>query len=299
MYDIIIIGSGPAGLSAAIYSKRANMSVVVIEKEYEGTGQIAESGRVDNYLGLPGIGGFELGEKFREHASLLGVEFLENEVTKIESVGENYDVSCSNGEVIRGKAVIFATGTRTRRANIPGEQDFIGKGVSYCAICDGSFYKGKSVAVLGGGDTALDDANYLSDIAEKVYLIHRRSDFRGAQITVEKLRSKDNVEFVLNQTVTNILGEKTVTGVTLSDGTNLFVNGVFVAFGAVPNTELLKELVDVDESGYVLASESGATTQKGLFVAGDLRQKKLRQVITAVSDGANAATSANEYLKNC
>ncbi len=297
-YDVGIIGSGPAGLSAAIYAKRANLSAVVIEKEYEGTGQIAESGQVDNYLGLPGISGYDLGEQFREHAVKLGVSFLEQEVTEIKKEDSAvFTIIFEDGSSVETKTVIYAAGATPRRANIPGEQEYLGKGVSYCAICDGSFYRGKKVAVLGGGDTALDDAVYLADLAEQVYVIHRRKEFRGAATTVEKLRKKENVTFVLEHQVKEITGAEKVNGVVLEDGTAIAVDGVFVAYGSVPQTNLVKELVTLDAAGYVKAEETGETSLAGLYVAGDARTKKLRQVVTAVSDGANAATAVVEYLK--
>ena len=297
-YDVGIIGSGPAGLSAAIYAKRANLSAVVIEKEYEGTGQIAERGQVDNYLGLPGISGYDLGEQFREHAVKLGVSFLEQEVTEIKKEDSAvFTIIFEDGSSVETKTVIYAAGATPRRANIPGEQEYSGKGVSYCAICDGSFYRGKKVAVLGGGDTALDDAVYLADLAEQVYVIHRRKEFRGAATTVEKLRKKENVTFVLEHQVKEITGAEKVNGVVLEDGTAIAVDGVFVAYGSVPQTNLVKELVTLDAAGYVKAEETGETSLAGLYVAGDARTKKLRQVVTAVSDGANAATAVVEYLK--
>ena len=316
MYDIIIIGSGPAGLSAAIYAKRANLNVAVAEKEYEGTGQIAESGNVNNYLGLPNINGYDLGEKFREHAVSLNVEFIEKEAVQIEAVQNDecaaesaiYRVKFDDDTIEEARALIYTAGAYPRKAGVPGEDEYTGKGVSYCAICDGAFYKGKTVAVLGGGDTALDDALYLADICEKVYLVHRRDSFRGAQSTVELLKQKENVELVLNETVTEIYGEKKPTGIKLKSGRELALDGVFVAYGSVPQSELIKNLVQLDERGYVVAGEDGITyaaikkadadrrIQPGLYVAGDVRTKTLRQVVTAVSDGANAATTAAEYL---
>ena len=274
-YDVGIIGSGPAGLSAAIYAKRANLSAVVIEKEYEGTGQIAESGQVDNYPGFPGISGYDLGENFREHAVKLGVSFMEQEVTEIKKeASSDFELVFADGSQVEAKTVIYAAGATPR-----------------------SFYRGKSVAVLGGGDTALDDAVYLADVAEKVYVIHRRKEFRGAAITVAKLREKENVIFVLEHQVKEIIGEQKVTGVVLEDAAVIDVNGVFVAYGAVPQTDLLKKFAVLDDSGYVRAGETGETALEGLYVAGDARTKKLRQVVTAVSDGANAATAVAEYLK--
>ena len=316
MYDIIIIGSGPAGLSAAIYAKRANLNVAVAEKEYEGTGQIAESGNVNNYLGLPNINGYDLGEKFREHAGSLNVEFIEKEAVEIEAVQNDecaaesaiYRVKFDDDTIEEARALIYTAGAYPRKAGVPGEDEYTGKGVSYCAICDGAFYKGKTVAVLGGGDTALDDALYLADICEKVYLVHRRDSFRGAQSTVELLKQKENVELVLNETVTEIYGEKKPTGIKLKSGRELALDGVFVAYGSVPQSGLIKNLVQLDERGYVVAGEDGITyaatkkddtdrkIQPGLYVAGDVRTKTLRQVVTAVSDGANAATTAAEYL---
>ena len=301
MFDIIIIGSGPAGLSAAIYAKRANLNVAVAEKEYEGTGQIAESGNVNNYLGLPNINGYDLGEKFREHAVSLDVEFIEKEAVQIEAVqnGEKeesviYRVKFDDDTIAEARALIYTAGAYPRKAGVPGEDE----------------YKGKTAAVLGGGDTALDDALYLSDICEKVYLVHRRDSFRGAQSTVELLKQKENVELVLNETVTEIYGEKKPTGIKLKSGRTLAVDGVFVAYGSVPQSELIKNLVQLDERGYVVAGEDGITyaatkngdhdrsVQPGLYVAGDVRTKTLRQVVTAVSDGANAATTAAEYLRD-
>jgi thioredoxin reductase (NADPH) len=310
MLDTIIIGSGPAGLGAAIYAKRANLDVLVVEKEYEGTGQVAESGRVDNYLGLPGVNGYDLGETFRNHAVSFGVEFLELEVTGIHRQADgSWEVVFEDGSSRLAKTVIYAAGASHRHLNIPGEETFAGKGVSYCAICDGSFYKGKKVAVIGGGDTALDDALYLSELCETVYLVHRRDEFRGAQQTVEKIKAKSNISLKLSCVPKEIVGEKKVSGLLLadsstpsdesasSDGNLLAVDGVFVAVGTVPKTELLSGIVPLDAQGYVIAEETGCTEVPGFYVAGDARTKKLRQVITAVADGANAATEAAEYVR--
>ena len=309
--DILIVGSGPAGLSAAIYGKRAKLAVAVAEKEYEGTGQIAESGRVDNYLGLPGISGYDLGKRFREHALELGVEFIELEATKIEEVSVKeaaekegsgkesktlWKVTFEDESSQLAKTVVYAAGAKPRKLNIPGENEFIGKGVSFCAICDGAFYRDKTVAVIGGGDTALDDALHLSKICKKVYLIHRRDIFRGAAHTVELVQKTGNIELVLKANVEKICGEKTVSEIVLKGGTTLAVDGVFMAIGSTPQTALLKGIADMDEHGYVYADENGRTNHPGIFVAGDVRAKKLRQVVTAVADGACAATAASEYI---
>lgn len=298
MRDILIIGSGPAGLSAAIYAKRANLDVLIAEKEFMGTGQIAESTRVDNYIGLAGKSGFELGELFRGDAENAGAEFLEAEITGLFRRNNIWVAAPAEGGEIEARAVIFAAGASHRRLNIPGEDRFIGNGVSSCALCDGSFFRGKTVAVIGGGDTAVDDALYLSDIAEKVYLIHRRSTFRAAESSVRRAQSKPNIEIVLSANVTEIYGGSHVEEIRLDNGQAVSVDGVFTAIGMIPQTAILKGIVDMDEQGYIVADETGVTSAPGLFAAGDVRTKKLRQVITAASDGANAAVSAVEYLRN-
>ena len=297
MTDILIIGSGPAGLSAAIYSKRANLDVLVAEKEYMGTGQIAESSRVDNYLGLAGKSGYELGELFRSDAENAGTQFLEAEITGLFRRNNIWVAALSDGGEIEARAVIYAAGASHRRMNVPGEDRFIGSGVSFCAICDGAFYQGKRVAVIGGGDTAVDDALYLSDIAEKVYLIHRRSTFRAAESSVSRAQNKANIEIVISANVTEISGGSHVEKIRLDNGQVIPVDGVFTAIGMIPQTAILRGIVDTDGLGYVIANETGVTSAPGLFAAGDVRAKKLRQVITAASDGANAAVSAAEYLR--
>lgn len=306
MYDLLIIGSGPAGLSAAIYAKRASLKVAVIEKEYEGTGQIAKSQRVDNYLGLPNTSGYDLGEAFRNHAADMGVEFIEQEVVGLaptvhEEKGEKqipvWKLTCENGCFQFARTIIFAAGAAPKTLGVEGESAFWGKGLSFCAICDGAFYKDKTVAVIGGGDAALDDALYLSDIAKKVYLVHRRTQFRGAEATVEAIKNKKNIKLVLETQVKAFAGGKKLSEIQLSNGKNLKVDGAFIAIGSIPQSNLIKKFVDLNKQGYVIANESGGTKSAGLFVAGDIREKNLRQVVTAVSDGANAATSAAEYLK--
>ncbi|MGN0155360.1 MAG: NAD(P)/FAD-dependent oxidoreductase [Lachnospiraceae bacterium] len=297
MLDVLVIGSGPAGLSAAVYAKRANLEVLVAEKVYYGTGQIAESNLVDNYLGFAGINGYELGEKFREHAVSLGVEFKDGEAERFESVDGIWKVHFKNGDSLETKTVIYAGGAIHRHLGVPGENEFCGKGVSYCATCDGAFFKGKTTAVIGGGDTALDDALYLSDICTKVYLVHRREEFRGSAKTVQKLTEKENVEFVLSSAPVKITGEDKVQILELNTGNHLAVDGIFVATGMIPMTGMVKDVVELDDSGYIVADETGKTSAAGFFAAGDVRTKALRQVVTAVSDGANAATSAEQYIK--
>lgn len=299
MYDILIIGSGPAGLSAAVYAKREKLEAAVIEKEYMGTGQIAESERVDNYLGLYGTNGFNLGERFREHAEALEVGFIEGEVSKIIPENNSYTLVLQDDSKLQTKTVIYAAGAAARRLNIKGESEFTGRGVSYCAVCDGAFYKGKTVAVIGGGDTALQDAVLLSKIADKVYLVHRRDEFRANKALQEKVKSTPNITLVLNTVPTEIVGEKKVEAIVLSTNgaeQEIAVDGVFAAVGTIPNTKLLQGIADLDKNGYVIADESGATSAKGIFAAGDVRTKPLRQVVTAVADGANCVISAEQYL---
>ncbi|MGN0503166.1 MAG: thioredoxin-disulfide reductase [Ruminococcus sp.] len=302
MYDTVIIGSGPAGLSAAVYAKRAQLKAVVIEKNYMGTGQIAVSERVDNYLGLYGESGFDLGERFRSHAVSLGVEFIENEVIKIVPEDDFYNIAFTDNKIIKAKTIIYAAGANPRRLDVKGESEFTGKGVSYCAVCDGAFYKDKTVAVVGGGDTALQDALLLSKIAKTVYLVHRRDEFRANKSLQKSVTETPNIKLVLNSVVKEIIGDKKVSGVKILNNGNeelLNVDGVFTAVGTVPNSSLLNGIAELDDNGYVVANEDGITSAKGIFAAGDVRTKRLRQVVTAVSDGAGCVQSVEEYLSNC
>ena len=296
MYEAVVIGSGPAGLSAALYLKRAGKNVVIIEKEYEGTGQIARSICVDNYLGVPSVSGEMLGESFRQHVLSEQVPILEDEVTKI-SHEDIWQILLASGNSLEAETLVYAAGAIPRQLGIAGEQQYQGKGISYCAYCDGSLYKGKDVAVVGGGDTALDDALYFSDLCRKVYLIHRRAEFRGNAAVMERLKKRENVEILPKTTVYEVRGQKKLEEILLNNKKTIRVSGLFVAIGSDPATALIKKFVPLDEKGYVIAGEDGITHAPGLFVAGDIRAKKLRQVVTAVSDGANAAVSAIQYLK--
>lgn len=301
MYDTVIIGSGPAGLSAAIYAQRAQMSAVVIEKEYMGTGQIAESERVDNYPGLPGINGFDLGEKLREHAESLGSTFAEGEVTNLKPMDRGWIVTLDDGTAYESRTVIYAAGESHRKLNIPGEEKLIGRGVSYCAVCDGAFYKDKTVAVIGGGDTALHDALLLSKIAKTVYLVHRREEFRANRTLQKLVRENETIQLVLNAVPEGIAGETCVTGVQIKQQEakqTIDTDGVFVAVGSNPNTSCLHGIAQMNERGYLIAAEDGMTSAPGLFAAGDVRTKQLRQVVTAVADGANCVNSVQQYLQN-
>ncbi len=301
MYDLVIVGSGPAGLSAAVYAKRAMLDVVVIEKEVFSGGQIINTEQVDNYLGLMGINGYELATKFKEHAEALGVPFRQESVTAAADKGEYKTVELKSGEVLETKAVLIATGAKHKHLGVIGEQEFTGAGVSYCASCDGAFFRGKDVAVVGGGDVALEDALYLARGCRKVYLVHRRDSFRAAKVLQEKAEQTENIEFLPFYEVAGINGEGMVSSVRLvqnktGEEKEIEVSGIFIAIGMEPETGFIKEAVKLDSAGYVVADETGVTSTAGIFAAGDVRTKALRQVVTAVSDGANAVTSIERFL---
>lgn len=300
MYDVIIIGSGPAGLSAAIYAQRARLNTLVLEKQPMSGGQILNTYDVDNYPGLQGIGGFELGQKFREHADKLGATFETADVIKVEAENDVHKVHLSD-KVLETKTVIFAMGAQYRKLGVPGEKELCGMGVSYCATCDGAFFRNRTVAVVGGGDVALEDALFLARSCEKVYLIHRRDEFRGAKVLQEQVIEAANIEIVYDTVIENIQGTEHVESISIYNKkkdvhSELTVAGVFIAVGIVPNSDCARDFVSLDENGYVIAGEDGVTSQDGAFAAGDVRTKKLRQVITAASDGANAITSVENYL---
>lgn len=300
MYDVIIIGSGPAGLSAAIYGCRAGLKQLVIERSPLSGGQIMQTYEVDNYPGLPGIAGFDMATKFREHADKLGAQFVTAQVSKIEDQGEKKIVTTDKG-TYETKNIILATGAHHAALGVEGEANLLGCGVSYCATCDGAFFKKRTVAVVGGGDVAVEDAIFLARMCEKVYVIHRRDELRAQKVLQEQLFACPNVEMIWDSEVKKINGEGQVESLTIlnkktQEEKELSVSGVFVAVGIIPDTELVKDLVALDESNYVIADETGKTSRRGIFVAGDARKKVLRQVVTAVADGANAITSVQENL---
>lgn len=331
-YDLVIIGSGPAGLAAAIYAQRARLNTLVIEKEMMSGGQVLSTYEVDNYPGLPGINGFDLGMKLRQHAEQLEAVFCEDEIEGIELVkaeeqeeqlqaAELREVSDSmmsksaaektgNSAVMKriigkkdtyyGKTVIIASGAMHSKLGVPGEEEFGGMGVSYCATCDGAFFRKKVTAVVGGGDVAIEDAIFLARMCEQVYLIHRRDQLRGARSLQEKLFALDNVTVLWDTVVEEIRGDGKVNSLAVKnvktqEQSELSVDGVFVAVGITPNSQPFSQLLPLDH-GYIMADETCETEVPGVFAAGDVRKKQLRQIVTAVADGANAVTSAERYL---
>lgn len=301
MYDLIIIGAGPAGLSAAVYGRRAGLDLIVIEQTPMGGGQVVDTYEVDNYLGMPGINGFDLAQKFRSHADGLGAVFLSGRVTAIRDEGDFKVVETADGASYEARTLILAGGAEHAKLGVPGEAEFRGQGVSYCATCDGAFFKKRDVAVVGGGDVAVEDAVYLSRFCRKVYLIHRRDSLRAAKSLQEKLFSCENVEVIWNSTLQRIQGTDLVEGICIRQNgedteRELAVEGVFIAVGMRPNTEAYRGTVACDEGGYLLAGEDCATDVPGIFAAGDIRTKALRQIVTAVADGACAVASVERYL---
>lgn len=301
MYDLIIIGAGPAGLAAAIYAARAELDFIVLEKEMMSGGQIINTSEVDNYPGLFHLGGFDLAWKFREHAEALGTAFITGEAEKIEAVSGGKKVICRDGAEYEARTLILSGGARHRKLQVPGEETLAGSGVSYCATCDGAFFRGKEAAVIGGGDVAVEDALFLAKICKKVYVVHRRDSFRAAKTLVTKLTGAENVEIIYDSVVKEIMGGQTVKGIRLqnvktNEERELPLDGVFVAVGMLPETRPYEALVKLDDAGYIIADETGATSDPAIFAAGDIRTKALRQVVTAASDGANAVRSVERYL---
>jgi len=305
-YDLLIIGSGPAGMGAAVYAVRAGLKAAVIDRSPVSGGQVQSTYEVDNYLGLPGLSGGDLSDRFREHADQLGAVFITADVQGIErEAGQQamYILHTDRGD-FRTRTVVLATGASHSLLGVPGEKELAGMGVSYCATCDGAFYRKSTVAVVGGGDVAVEDAIFLAGICEKVYLVHRRDQLRAADSLQKKLFSLQNIEILWNSEVKEILGAEMVEGIQVynnksGEQSKLDVEGVFIAVGIVPDTDLLRGLVEMDEKGYVIADENCVTSEKGIFVAGDIRKKPMRQIITAVADGANAVHSAQEFLTVC
>lgn len=302
IYDVIILGGGPAGLSAGIYAMRAALKTVLIEKGLPG-GQVAITKEVENYPGFIEIGGFELCEKFLSHAKHYNLEIVEKEAVATEPGVEYHSVRMADGSVLKGHVIILAAGGTARKLNIPGEDDNFGKGVSYCATCDGFFFRNQVVAVVGGGDTALEDALYLAKITSKVYLIHRRDAFRGSRILQERVFSEPQIEIIYDTIPTEVLADTSgVTGLALKNvktgsESAIDTNGVFIFVGFNPNNQIVPAGVKLNTSGYVITDEKCETTIPGLFAVGDLRQKYANQIVLAAADGCTAALAAAHYVE--
>ncbi len=300
IYDVIVIGGGPAGYTAALYTSRAGLSTLVIEKLYAG-GQMTQTTQIDNYPGFhEQIDGFTLGMNMQLGAQRFGVETVNEEVLSVQLEGSEKTVETSE-KVYTAKAVIIATGAGHKHLGIPKEEELTGRGVAYCASCDGMFYRGKTVAVVGGGNSAAADAMVLSRIAKKVYLIHRRDQLRATKVYHDPLMKAENIEFCWNSTVEKFLHGEKLTGVRLKNSitgevTEMTLDGLFVSIGRSPNTELFKQQLELDEDGYIVADESTRTNIPGVFAVGDVRTKAVRQIVTAAADGAVAAHYAEEYL---
>ncbi len=300
IYDTAILGAGPAGISAAIYAARAKLNTLWLDKQFEQGGQVLNTYEVDNYPGMPGISGMDLGEAMAGHAAKLGIEPLRENVLSVEDAGTDKIIRTKTHEY-RARTVILACGASHRKLNIPGEEELSGMGVSYCATCDGAFFKNKTAVVVGGGNMAVEDAIFLSRICKKVYLVHRREELRAERILQESLFACENVEIRWNSVAVEIQGTECVTGLKIRDVQDatesvIATDGAFIAVGILPNTDKFRKLVKLDEAGYIVAGEEGITETPGIFAAGDIRTKMLRQVVTAVADGANAVVSVQNYL---
>lgn len=300
VYDLVILGAGPAGVSAAIYAVRARLNTLWLDKQFMPGGQIINTYEVDNYPGFPGMSGADLGEALGAHAEKLGISPVRENVLSVENIDGEKIIRTKKHEY-RARTVIVACGASHRTLGIPGEKELSGMGVSYCATCDGAFFKNRTTVVVGGGNNAVEDAIFLSRICKKVYLVHRRDELRAEKILQESLFECENVEVIWDSVAVEVLGEEQVTGIRVrntktNEESLLETDGIFIAVGILPNTEKFQDIVSLDEFGYIIAGEDGVTDMPGIFAAGDIRTKSLRQVVTAVSDGANAVTSAQHYL---
>ena len=297
MYDCVIIGAGPAGMTAALYLLRSNKTVAIIEKNSFG-GKIALAHNVENYPGKMKMSGIEFADELLSQITEAGCEFIFDEASAIEKEADKFTVKCL-GENVEGKSVIIAVGTKNRPLGIENEESFIGKGISYCALCDGAFFKDKTVAVVGGGNTAVSDALLLSELAKTVYLIHRRNEFRAEPYVVDSLKAKENVKIITPAKVTKLMGDDSLEAVQIEKNNEveeIKLDGVFVAIGLISEMPVFKDTLDLDEGGYAASGENCLTKTKGIFVAGDCRKKSVRQLTTAVSDGTVAAIAAADYL---
>ncbi len=301
MYDVIIVGAGPAGMTAGIYASEARKKVLMFEMERYG-GQIVNADKVKNYPGFTEISGYDLATLLYNQVKNLDIEVKFEEVIKIEDNKDYKEITTNKGNY-KAKSVIIAAGAKARRLGIENEENLIGKGISYCATCDGMFFKDKIVAINGGGNTAIDDALYLSNICKKVYLIYRKKDFKIDNVNLSILKKKDNVEFIMNSTIVDIIGKEKLEKIVIKNNDNdkneeMNVDGLFIAIGYIPVSNMCENLIDIDEKGYILSTEECKTNIDGIFVAGDIRKKEIRQLTTACSDGTVAALNACKYLNN-
>ena len=297
MYDIIIIGAGPSGMSAALYALRANKKVLLLEKKCYG-GQIINASNIENYPAFPNVSGYDFATNLYNQIKSLGVILKYEEVLEVTDKKE----VITRKDTYKGKNIIIATGLKKRKLNLENEDKLLGSGISYCATCDGNFYKNKNVAVVGGGNTALEDALYLSNIASKVYLIHRRDNFRGEKKLISEVKEKNNIELILNSNITKIIGEDNLNSIEITDNRNniskLEIDGLFIAIGNIPDNNRFKNIIDLDENGYIIANANLKTKTDNIYVAGDTRVKTLRQLVTATSDGAIAVTEITKEMEN-
>ncbi len=300
MYDIIIVGAGPAGLTAAIYARRANKKVLVFEANTYG-GQIVNTLDIQNYPTRSHISGFDFANDLYNQAKELGTEFVFERVTKINDCNEYKTVTTDKDEY-KAKIIILATGATNRHLGLPNEEELIGKGISYCATCDGAFYRDKDVAVCGGGNSATEDALYLADVARKVYLICRSEALHAEEISIRKLKQKKNVEIIYNSEIISLLKDDKLYGIRIKDNhdetSDISVSGLFIAIGRIPEVQSFKEIINTDKSGYVEATENCHTNIAGIYVAGDNRTKEVRQLVTATADGCVAATEAIKFINS-
>ena len=299
MYDLIVIGGGPAGLTAALYASRGGLNTLVFEKEVLG-GKITTTDKVDNYPAIEGVNGFELGQLMANQAEKYGAEISYDEVREIDLISDTKTVKTVSSEY-SSKAIILAMGTKNRKLGLKDEDELIGRGISYCATCDGAFFKGREVAIVGGGNSAVTEALYLSGLASKVHIIYRKDQFKGEAISNNKLLSLANIVPHLNTEVTKLVYDEFLTGVEIKNNqtneiSHLNVSGLFVAIGHIPYTDLVKEQIKTDIKGYIITDEKMAASVKGVYAAGDIRSNAFRQVVTACGDGAHAADSAMEYI---
>lgn len=303
IFDVAIIGAGPAGLSAGLYAARAKLSTIIIEKMYPG-GQAAMTYRIENYPGFSdGIGGAELAEAMKSQAERFGAKILNNGAVKIVKEDNIFNIILDNDDNVEAKTVILAAGASAKKLGVKGEIEFTGRGVSYCATCDGAFYANKTVAVVGGGDTAIEEALFLTRFASKVYVIHRRNQLRATKILQERAFQNSKISFIWDSVVDEIRGKDTVNelvvkNVKTGELESISVDGIFVAIGQTPLTDFVKDIISLDNQGYIITNEHMMTNVPGIFAAGDIRQKSLRQVITAASDGAVAAVEAGRFIES-